>query len=293
MKRFSTIIRSHLGEYAGCASGREDKLLFCLQSAISQLIPHEIIVVADGCPRTVEIVKTDPRFKNIKLVIITPEERAQRFIDQQSIPVFLDHVYEYLRRHPNEKLKYITDSEKETGLIDHLCLKEIHNAIRNERATHSGQVCQAGINAATGEYCNWLDSDDFFGPNHLYNVDYLLEQHGNPKFGYYDIIKYKGVETNKALGKQGTVEILKTSLKKDHIGNGMHVFKRDLNVSYQGLNGYGNDFLFVKRCLDEAGSSVAYLKGKYKKDRMPKEEYGDLALMPEYFICHIPGQFDN
>lgn len=55
--KFSVIIPSYLGPYKGAASNREEKLLRAIDSVTSQSCQDfEIIVVADGCEKTFELI---------------------------------------------------------------------------------------------------------------------------------------------------------------------------------------------------------------------------------------------
>lgn len=56
--KFSIIIPSYLGAYGGAAQNREQKIIRAIASAQHQTFrDFEIIVVADGCKRTMELVK--------------------------------------------------------------------------------------------------------------------------------------------------------------------------------------------------------------------------------------------
>ena len=57
---------SYLGKYQGAAKDREKKLRRAINSVVNQSYPNwELIIVADGCQKTVGIVKSykDPRIK--------------------------------------------------------------------------------------------------------------------------------------------------------------------------------------------------------------------------------------
>jgi len=57
MVTFSVVIASYLGSYGGAARNREQKILRAINSIQSQTFRgFEIIVVADGCKKTIEIV---------------------------------------------------------------------------------------------------------------------------------------------------------------------------------------------------------------------------------------------
>jgi glycosyltransferase involved in cell wall biosynthesis len=56
--RFSIIIPSYLGEYRNAAKDRERKIFRAIHSVLKQIFQDfEIIVVADGCTKTVELVE--------------------------------------------------------------------------------------------------------------------------------------------------------------------------------------------------------------------------------------------
>jgi glycosyltransferase involved in cell wall biosynthesis len=56
--KFSIVIASYLGSYVGAAHNREQKLARAIASAQNQSFKDfEIIVVADGCEKTMELVK--------------------------------------------------------------------------------------------------------------------------------------------------------------------------------------------------------------------------------------------
>lgn len=56
--KFSVIIPSYLGNYRTAATNREDKLVRAVLSVLSQTCKDfEVIVIADGCQKTVEIMK--------------------------------------------------------------------------------------------------------------------------------------------------------------------------------------------------------------------------------------------
>lgn len=172
---------------------------------------------------------------------------------------------------------------------------------------HSGKIRQAGMDIATGEYQIFLDTDDFYGPLHLSIVDYLLTQHGNPDFGYFDTIKFTPINVQKKLETQYKQFIFETALEKGRIGNGNLVFKRSLGVKYEGIEcstfipgigevkNHGHDFIFTQRILEKA-KTVKLLKGLKKSD-VNLFDHDSVnktrPLFPQYYVCHEPGQFDH
>jgi glycosyltransferase involved in cell wall biosynthesis len=64
--KFSIIIASYLGEYRTAAKDRDKKIIRAVKSVLAQSYQDfEIIVVADGCQKTIEVMKqiTDERVK--------------------------------------------------------------------------------------------------------------------------------------------------------------------------------------------------------------------------------------
>lgn len=68
--KFSIIMPSRLGDYKGAAQNRKEKIVRAINSVIDQTFPDwELIVIADGCNKTVEIV-SEIKHDNIKLIYI-------------------------------------------------------------------------------------------------------------------------------------------------------------------------------------------------------------------------------
>lgn len=68
--KFSVIIASYLGEYRTAARNRDTKIIRAVNSVLSQSYQDfEVIVIADGCDKTVRVMKqvTDPRVRTIKI----------------------------------------------------------------------------------------------------------------------------------------------------------------------------------------------------------------------------------
>lgn len=100
--KFSVIIPSYLGEYRTAAKNREGKILRAVNSVLAQTFQDfEIIVVADGCEKTVEIMKSikDLRVKTIlipKSKLFSGEPRMQGIneaIGEFIIYLDIDDVY--------------------------------------------------------------------------------------------------------------------------------------------------------------------------------------------------------
>ena len=65
MPLLSVIMPAYLGSYKGAAANRESKLIRAVKSVLNQTFTDfELVIVADGCPKTIEIIKknfTDSR----------------------------------------------------------------------------------------------------------------------------------------------------------------------------------------------------------------------------------------
>jgi len=97
----------------------------------------------------------------------------------------------------------------------------------------SGQVRQSGIINAVGEWVIYLDSDDYWGENHLKNIESQLI---DIDWAYMDENLWNGKEWRRKdvilqMGRAGTSSI---------------VHKRLLKASWTGKNGYAHDFRFIE-----------------------------------------------
>ncbi len=195
---FSVIMASFLGKYKGAATNREQKFLRAVKSVIDQDYKNcELIIVSDGCDKTIELYnKHFKGISNIKCI---------------SIP-------------------------KQTYL--------------------SGIVRQIGIEVARGEFVIYLDSDDFYSKDHLKKVKKGLN---GSTWVYFDDWFYKD---NKAYHKP-------VKLEYGSSGTSSICHKRLLNVSWQGLDGYGHDYRFIEQLIKETDN--------YKK-----------IGSGGYMICHTP-----
>ena len=62
---------SYLGSYKGAATNRETKLIRAVKSVLNQTFTDfELVIVADGCPKTIEIIKKNFTDKRISLYSI-------------------------------------------------------------------------------------------------------------------------------------------------------------------------------------------------------------------------------
>jgi len=175
--KFSIVMPSFCGMYGTCAPDRENLLRRALKSILTQTYKdYEIILVSDGCDKTVDIYR-----------------------------------------------ELVSDENKDYFK----CLKIPKQEI------FSGQVRQSGIINAVGEWVIYLDSDDYWGENHLKNIESQLI---DIDWAYMDENLWNGKEWRRKdvilqMGRAGTSSI---------------VHKRLLKASWTGKNGYAHDFRFIE-----------------------------------------------
>lgn len=130
-----------------------------------------------------------------------------------------------------------------------------------KQTTFSGFVRQAGINYAQGDYIIYLDTDDYYGPNHLQNVSDRLASFD---WVYFD---------NTIHGTKADT-IRNVSLRYGISTTSTICHKNTDAAGWDNLDGYTQDWKFIERLI---GWSKNY--GKIEGN--------------EYYICHIAGQLDN
>lgn len=197
----SIVIPSYLGNYRHAAKDRDLKLIRAVTTAINQ--DHEdteVIVIADGCKQTVEII----------------------------------------REEFGELMK----------LTSHLKLIEIE-----KQPMFSGNVRNAGIEAATGEVICYLDADDCLGTDH---VSTIVKNFKGDWVWFNDL----------TLVRDNFVE-RECALKQWFCGTSNIAHKRSIKARWLPVNKYGyDDWNFIQE--------------------LKKESEGVKIETPSYIVCHIP-----
>lgn len=123
----------------------------------------------------------------------------------------------------------------------------------------SGNVRNAGIAAATGEYITYLDTDDKLGKNHLQIID---EQVSGFDWVWYD---------DYIMGTDYLPRYNKCQLTFGKCGTSNITHRRDLPVKWLDST-YAHDWKFIQVLMQHKN----FVK----------------IQAPEYHICHLPNRLD-
>lgn len=203
---YSIIVPSFLGSYQYAASHREDKFIRAINSIFTQTYRlFEVIVIADGCQRTVELIE---------------------------------------------------DNFNENRLSVHYIEKQ---------KKWSGNVRNAGIDRASGDYCVYLDTDDIVGENHLSKINTGIVNAGSPKAVFFD-----DWIAEKKLGE--TIFCRRICMEDVKYRNGTSNIAHTSKTSVRWKDGYLHDYIFIQD-----------IKAAHGLKRINAGEY---------FVCHVPKGID-
>lgn len=205
---FSVVMPSYLGEYKHAAKDRDKKIVRAIDSVLAQTYEdYELIVIADGCEKTVEILQ-------------------ERFSGQPKVRGFL---------------------------ID-------------KQPLFSGNVRNAGLKVAEGDWVVYLDIDDMFGTKHLEIIANGIKQHPG-----YDWYWFNDRSYNRKTSKfdEHGIDIE----RKGQNGTSNICHRSDLGVYWPERGTYLHDWLFINK--------LKAIGRKYVK-----------IPTPEYLICHVPHLLD-
>lgn len=135
----------------------------------------------------------------------------------------------------------------------------IHLVAIERQKLWNGTVRNAGIAASKGDWITYLDSDDFFGPEHLEIMRAGLKG-VKGGWAYFDDLYWNGkafqireCDINRH-GKHGTANL---------------VHRRDLNAWWP-----------------QDDRRIGYAHDKYFTDELKAKGQGAKILTPRYFVCH-------
>jgi glycosyltransferase involved in cell wall biosynthesis len=180
-------------------------------------------------------------------------------------------IYSFLTQsYDNKELIIVSDGCPITIIeaskyMNHDCIK-LYGI--DKQPLFSGKVRDYGLQKANGDIICYLDTDDYFGINHLYNI--ALGFFDNDwVFFDYDIV-YIIHPINKTIISKAKKDVI---IQHGSIGTSSIAHKRDFRISWGDCNGYGHDWNFINNLL--------MLNLKFKK-----------ISNCEYYVCHIPNSTD-
>lgn len=200
------------------------------------------------------------RFSIIMPSRLTPYKGSCQYPEQKivrAIQSILDQIFQDFEliviSDGCERTKIITKSLINTQNPGKIKLLECQH-----KALFDNLPRNTGIDNAEGEYIIYCDADDYWGSEHLSIIE---KQLNNKDWVWYNDYIFKDgqwIERScniKSMGQCGTSNIC---------------YKRSLNLKWE-RPGYAHDFYFNQKLLIFKGAKIE---------------------TPEYFVCHIPGQYD-
>lgn len=121
----------------------------------------------------------------------------------------------------------------------------------------AGRVRQEGIKIATNKWITYLDSDDKYGITHLYQICRYIKNQDKADWLYW----------NDVLQKKTGAEERVVEIELGRIGTSCIAHKKDLPVSWEGLDGYNHDFQFILQLKNH--KSVKISKTEYHVHHQP------------------------
>ena len=131
----------------------------------------------------------------------------------------------------------------------------------NKEPLFSGRVRDVGLSHANGVWVCYLDSDDELGSTHLSSLANQIE--------YSDWVYWD--DTIKGNGHDHKRDV---QLYPIQCGTSTIAHRRDMKSDWADCNGYGHDFKFITKLIQESGN------------------YAKINDM-QYFVRHMPGNLDT
>lgn len=185
--------------------------------------------------------------------------REEKFI--RAVNSFMDQSYS------NKELIIVSDA-------CHIASKIYHEMFDNKgvvlivydkkQPLFSGSLRSEGIRSSTGDIITYLDSDDELGENHLESLANCTD---------WDNVDWVYFNDYLSLGN-GQDELRIVEMKHGKIGTSNIAHHSRLKANWDGCDGYGHDWMFIKK-LQEISTN-------YKK-----------VFGMNYIVHHIPNLIDN
>lgn len=137
----------------------------------------------------------------------------------------------------------------------------VHLVKIQKQPLFSGNVRQAGIDIAQGDYISFLDSDDYISIGHLGAIQMAFNEY-DYDWVYYNDYVFAGISQK--------FQLRNVSMAKGLAGTSCIAYKRELNISWNGCDGYGHDWKFINRIREKSNNF--------------NKIYG-----AGYYVCHAKG----
>jgi len=185
--------------------------------------------------------------------------RVEKFI--RSVNSFINQTYK------NKELIIVSDG---CDIAEDIYIDKFSNCsdivfVKQEKASLiSGSTRNRGISLSTGDWICYLDSDDFFGNNHLELIaNQITDELDWCSSDDYVVTCYNNSDDYTAY-LRGNI------LQYGRVGTSSIIHKKKLNVSWS--DGYGHDWILINYLIQ--------LEGKHAH------------ISANHNVCHIPGHLD-
>lgn len=181
--------------------------------------------------------------------------RERKFI--RSVDSFLKNGY------IDKELLIVSDGDKKTSKLYKDNYSDRYNVRLIEiekQPLFSGNVRQAGIDASIGDVVAFLDSDDYLSMTHLGAIAMGFKEYE------YDWVYYNDYIFNNSK----RFALRNVTLAHGTAGTSCIAYKKSLSVDWKGCDGYGHDWLFIKKLMEKSnnfgkiygcGYHVCHLRG--------------------------------
>ena len=194
------------------------------------------------------------------------DDRIRKF--HRAVKSFLNQNYE------NKELIIVSDGCPLTISECHRYIGhpqiQIHGV--NKQPNFSGNVRNYGCQKATGDFICYLDTDDFIGYKHLYQIALSCEYHKDKDWFYFNdniVYRFSPTDLNTVISQA----VRDVKLEHGSIGTSSIVHRNMPEINWNGCDGYGHDWTFIKKL-------IALNKPNAKIHNC------------DYNVCHIPNSVD-